>query len=463
MKKNEELFYLIKSLSKSEKRYFKLSMPASDATEYLILFNAIEAQKKYDEAAIKTLFKDKAFVNQLTTIKNYLKLRILQSLRNYHAKASKNAELMDIVRNVEILYRKGLYSVCESELKRAEKKAYNFQQNIILFYIQDWKRKVHQALYPQGFDTFMTIVNQQKNTLASANEYVRLLSANVDPASFSLSHKKSATLQNRTLKILHKYRKQLLAEHSDKAKHTLEELVKEWEQNPELLKEYFVMYFSVNNNLLGFLVHSKQYKEAFVRILLLKQKVNAIHNVSAALIKEKLRLYNLELEIHRNLKGLQATHTIVDEILSFIKDYESLVPETYRLSFCFQFAALYFQKEEYRNALQWVNDIFNNQTKKDRKDLILYTHWLNLLIHYQLGNGSTLIYLINTIKKIIKKHKNIASYEKIILKFLVKTVEDESLSKKEAFKRLKKQLVNDPIPDTVLGYLDFNSWIDKNC
>ncbi len=461
MKKSEELFYLIKSLSKSEKRYFKLSTQGNDSAEYLALFDAIEAQKEYDESKIKELFKDKAFINQLTTIKNYLKHRILQSLRNYHSKISKNSELIDIIRNVEILFHKGQYDICKSELKRAEKKAKNFQQDLLLFHIQDWKRKVYQALYPQDFETLKTIIQKQKNTLESTNEYIDLLLANADPSQFSLSHKKSNSLQNRTLKTLHKYRKLLISKDHDKAKRIIEELIKEWDQNPELLREYFAMYFSVNNNLLGFLVFKKQYKEAFVRILLLKQKAQTIETVSAALIKEKLRLYNIELEIHRNLKELHTTHEIIDEIQNFIEHHKTLVPDNYRLSFCFQFATIYFLKKDYKKALHWINTILNQQTKKDRQDLIIYTHWLNLLVHYELGNGFTLRYLIDTTKKLIRKHKNIDPYEKVLMKFLSKTVDDTISEKRKAASNLQEQLLEHPIPDQVLGYVDFNEWLDK--
>ncbi len=461
MKKNEELFYLIQSLSKSEKRYFKLSSTGNEAKEYLLLFEAIESQKTYNETEIKHHFKDKAFVTQLTTIKNYLKQRILQSLRNYHSKTSKSAELMDIIRNVEILFKKGQYTICLSELARAEKKAKNFQQNILLFHIHDWKRKVHQALYPQDFETLKTIVLKQKDTIQSTNEYVNLLLANINPAQFSLSHKKSVSLQNKTLKTLHKYRKQLLAKHSEKAKQTLENLLKEWEQNPDLLKEYFSMYFSVYNNLLGFLIFNKQYKEAFVRILLIKQKTQGTTKLSASVIKEKLRLYTMELEIHRNLKGLHTTHEIIDEIQGFISQHKALVPKNYWLSFRFQFANIYFLKKDYKKSLFWINDILNNTTKKDRKDLITYTHWLNLLVHFELGNGFTIRYLIDNFKKLLKKQKNIESYEKIILKFLSKTADYNIADKRAAFIELREQLTKHPIPDHILGYIDFNEWIQQ--
>ncbi len=461
MKKNEELFYLIKSLSKSEKRHFKLSVQGNESSEYLLLFDAIEGQKTYDEKAIKEQFKDKTFIHQLTTIKNYLKNRILQSLRNYHSKISRNAELIDIIRNVEILYHKGQYPICESELKRAEKKATNYQQDLLLFQIYDWKRKVHQALYPQDMETIKTITEQQKNTLKFTNEYIDLILANIDPLQFSLSHKKSVSLQNKTLKTLHKYRKLLISKDHNKAKRVLEDLLKEWEQQPGLLKEYFTMYFSVCNNLLGYLVFKKQYKEAFVRILLIKQKAQTIENISAAFIKEKLRLYNIELEIHRSLKDLHTTHEVIDEIQHFVEEHKTLVPGNYLLSFRFQFANIYFLKNDFKKTLHWINAVLNNQTKKDRKDLITYTHWLNLLAHYELGNGFTLRYLIDSMKKYLKKHKNIEVYEKTVLKFLSKTVEFSSKQQRNAFMELQKELLTHPFPENVLGYVDFNEWISR--
>ncbi|WP_378180733.1 hypothetical protein [Aquimarina sp. SS2-1] len=460
MKKNEELFFLIKSLTKSEKRYFKLSSKGNEASEYLALFQAIDAQKKYDEIQIKELFKNKVFVNQLTTIKNYLKQRILQSLRNYHSKISIQAELIDILRNVEVLFHKGLYIICESELKRAEKKALHFQQDLLLFQLQEWKRKVHQALYPQDFDTLKNIISKQKHLLNSTTEYINLLLANTDPINSSLSHKKTHRLQNETLKTLHLYRKQLAAKNNEKAKQTIENLLKQWEQYPKLLNEYFVTYFSVYNTYLGFLLFNGLHKEAFIRILLLKQKIKEIESFSAAIIKETLRLYNMELEIHRTLKDLHNTEDVVENIQDFIEENSTNIPGDYRLSFRFQFANIYFQKREYKKSLRWINDILNHQTKKDRKDLITHTYWLNILVHYELENGCTLKYLITVFKKYLKKHKNIDSYEKVLFKFLAKTVEYPREKKKEAFRKLSEELKEHPIPKHVLEYINFTSWID---
>ncbi len=59
MKPSTELYDLIKSLTKSEKRFFKLhSALQSGPKNYLRIFEAIDKQKDYDEEAIKSAVRE---------------------------------------------------------------------------------------------------------------------------------------------------------------------------------------------------------------------------------------------------------------------------------------------------------------------------------------------------------------------------------------------------------------------
>ena len=70
MVKKNELFILIKSLSKSEKRYFRLFCSReSSGSNYTRLFDSIDSQKEYDEKAIKKVFKGEKFIHQLHVTK----------------------------------------------------------------------------------------------------------------------------------------------------------------------------------------------------------------------------------------------------------------------------------------------------------------------------------------------------------------------------------------------------------
>jgi hypothetical protein len=75
MKPSNSLFILIKSLTKSEKRYFKrfcTIYSKERQNNYLLLFNAIAEQKEYDELQIKSKFRNEKFVKQLNVLKVYL-------------------------------------------------------------------------------------------------------------------------------------------------------------------------------------------------------------------------------------------------------------------------------------------------------------------------------------------------------------------------------------------------------
>ena len=66
MKPSTELHSLIKSLTKSEKRFFKLnSSLQSGDKNYLKIFDFVEKQKKYNEEELKTHFKAETFIKHI--------------------------------------------------------------------------------------------------------------------------------------------------------------------------------------------------------------------------------------------------------------------------------------------------------------------------------------------------------------------------------------------------------------
>ncbi len=143
MSKKGSLFLLIKSLTKTEKRYFRLyTATGKGDANYIRLFDAIDRQEQYDEEAIRGAFETEAFVNQLHVAKIYLAELILKSLRNYHANDSVNSQLLDLIKDVEILYRKELYHASLLKIEKAEKLANRYEKTVLLLEIISWKRKL---------------------------------------------------------------------------------------------------------------------------------------------------------------------------------------------------------------------------------------------------------------------------------------------------------------------------------
>ena len=123
MSSRSQLFQLIKSLSRSEKGYFKKVYSQNvlgKKNQYLELFDAIDAQNEYDGDELAKQFEDKQIFTQLSVAKNYLHKIILKSLRAFHSQASVDIELNEMMVNIELLYNKRLTEACKKEIQRAE-------------------------------------------------------------------------------------------------------------------------------------------------------------------------------------------------------------------------------------------------------------------------------------------------------------------------------------------------------
>jgi hypothetical protein len=109
---SDELHKLIKSLTQSEKRFFKIYASRhviGEGNNYVKLFDAISDQKNYNEKIIKEKFAKESFMDRYAAVKNYLHQLILKSMRNFHSASTIDIELKEMLIDIDFLYQKGLY------------------------------------------------------------------------------------------------------------------------------------------------------------------------------------------------------------------------------------------------------------------------------------------------------------------------------------------------------------------
>lgn len=122
--KNNDLHALIQSLTKSEKRYYKLfARLISRSKMYEQLFNAILKQKEYDEETLKRNFKGTPLGKNLQAAKKYLFEHVLTSLRLFHHDNYAPLRLNNIMQNSVILNIKGHRAMSENLLDKLIKKS----------------------------------------------------------------------------------------------------------------------------------------------------------------------------------------------------------------------------------------------------------------------------------------------------------------------------------------------------
>jgi len=172
-KASDQLFLLIKSMTKQEKRYFRIfsSRHSSEKNNYYTLYQVIDRQKIYDEDAIIKLLKEHQFVNRLSIAKTRLYEQLLKSLSSFHAQKSVDSELFFTIQSIEILYSRALYKAAWKKLSSAFKIAQKNEKHAVLLQLSKWKQKLiekenYQATEIENIDEWWSdeqkIINQIK-------------------------------------------------------------------------------------------------------------------------------------------------------------------------------------------------------------------------------------------------------------------------------------------------------------
>lgn len=465
MLKKENLFYLIHSLTKSEKRYFRLSCTSPAHSNYLRLFDAISQQEKYDEAALKLQFAGESFLKQLTATKYYLKKLILKSLRNFYATISKDAELKDLLRNTEILFHKGLFQLCKLELERAQKIAAEYENSTALYQVYGWQRRLLQVQSPRDYVVMKALNGLQNQCVEQLAKYQQKWGENLDPSTgtiIPLQTMPPTALQLYVLQGLLNYQKYLSSNRSGAALDSLYQLLDYVENLPKRMAEAPSLYINVLNNLVAYLVFDKKHEAALLLIQKAKAFIFDLKFKSAQMTKALMRTYNIELEIYRDQQNFVAATALMEEIIQLFQKTTIPIPLSYQFSFRFQFGYLFFLQKQFDGAIHWINEILNDKKSKSFKDIYTFAQWLNLMVHFELGNFFVLRYFVDGFRRYLKQRKDVQDYEKTLLAFFVKISKLPPFELKDAFRSLEQQLKSEAqsIPQSVLDYVDFYGWIE---
>ncbi|MDN5203840.1 hypothetical protein QQ008_20785 [Fulvivirgaceae bacterium BMA10] len=481
MQKKGNLFQLIKSLTQTEKRYFKLYCSSSNVdSNYIGLFNALDNQEVFDESEIKEKFKDRKFINQLHVTKNYLSNLILKSLRSYHSKISKNAELKDLLRDVEILFSKELFNHCHYTLLKAERIAKEYENHTAHIEILEWQRKLTLTQFGHNHDAKkLDIILHEQNIalqkLLRQNEHwdvtlkVPTLIHDQYKDKSLKKHpalKEQPDLQSNVLFHHIMFSENILKGNPDRSEPYIDELIQLLEKDTDRIKEEPGSYINTLNNKISFLLFQKRWQEVLEQLDKVR-RVPARLNIASEskfTIRTILRTYNIELELYRDRKEAEKGITLIAEVTSFMNKYERSIPRDYFILFWNQFANLYFLDNQFKSALVWINKIIDLKSN-DRIDIQSFTRLLHLIIHLELGNIIFLRYAVESHRRFLKKRKMLGKFERICLRFFSRVADKPKSEHREQFQIFHKELFEDDpnlVTANILDYIDIKDWINKH-
>ena len=226
---------------------------------------------------------------------------------------------------------------------------------------------------------------------------------------------------------------------------------------------YFYLYLCKLYNKIGLYLNQKQLDQ----IPPLLEKIRAtpeklqLKNNSPISMKLMIRSYNVELEAYRDSGQIERGINLIPTVRSFLDQKGDFVPNEYYILFHYQFAYLFFMSSKFKNALRDINAVLNHRYLSERADIVGYAQFLNLIIHYELGNITVLKYAVNTSRRFLKKRGKLMEFERVLLKLFSNISTRPESHHKDLFKKTFDKLFTAPglISDSQLDYLDFNYWI----
>lgn len=160
VKDKEDLFQLIKALSKTEKRYFTLDAQkvGRKRSKYMELFQAINDQDDYNDTVLR-----ERFGASLPSDKAYLYKAILRSMRDYHSAGSLSARIKENLLDARFLYERGLVEQSERRLEEAEILAQELGDSLSLLEINIQQRHLTKSLRRKAYPDELKSLIRKKN------------------------------------------------------------------------------------------------------------------------------------------------------------------------------------------------------------------------------------------------------------------------------------------------------------
>lgn len=488
----DHLFLLIKSLTKSEKRQFKLYVGRLDVNQdskFLNLFNFLDKAKKYDESAILKLGILKK--QQLANVKAHLYKQLLISLKLNPTHQNVRLQIREQIDFASILYHKGLYKQSLKILDKSKVFAIQNEEKNLAFEIVELEKIIESQYITRSISNRADDLSSQAERLSVQNRIASQLS-NLSLQLYGIILKSGYVKNEKEYKDIKTFFNDRLP------KFTIKELgfrEKLWLYNAYLWYSFLlqdfknsykyaskwvnlfysneamitlnpVFFLKGNNYLLEsifFLGHKNRFIFTYNK---LKDQVNTAKFPKNENAKTLSFLY---LNFHDiNMHFIDGSFAEgISKIPAIEKELEqnsAKIDVHHRMVMYYKFASLHFGAGNNEESINYLQKIITSKTLNAREDLMCFSRILNLVAHYEAGIDYYLESLLKSTYRFLIKMNDLHEVQKEMIKF-IKGLQDIYPHRiKSAFIKLHTQLKkyeNHPFERRAFLYLDVISWLES--
>jgi hypothetical protein len=488
----DNLFSLVKSLTKSEKRQFKLyvgRLGVNSDSKFLKLFNLLEKSKAYNEPAI--LKSGIVKKQQLANVKAHLYKQILISLRLNPLHQNVRLQIREQLDFASILYHKGLYKQSLKILDKAKELAIVNEEKNSAFEIVELEKIIEAQYITRSISTRADQLTIQAKSLSTQNVIASKLS-NLSLQLYSTILKTGYVKNKKESELVTKYFNDRLPKFNLKKVGFREKLwyykahlwysflmqdflncykyaskwVNLFHENPSMINLNPVFYLKGNNYLLESIYFIRN-KPKFVKklehfkITVNNAKFNKDENVSTLIFLytnfHSINHYFIDGNFE---EGVELIPKIEKELLLF----KDRIDPHHKMIFYYKFASLHFGAGNNKACIKYLDKIISNKSLSMREDLLCFSRVLNLVAHYEAGLDYHLETLLRSTYKFLIKMNDLHKVQKEMIKFIRGLQDIYPHDLKKAFKNLVETLKtyeDHPFERRAFLYLDIISWLES--
>ena len=488
----DNLFVLIKSLTKSEKRQFKLYVGRMDSNEdskFLNLFNLLDKMRKYDEK--KIIESNIVTKQQLSNLKAHLYKQILISLRLNPQHKNVKLHIRSQIDFATILYQKGLYRQSLKILDKVKSYALKYDENTSAYEIVEFEKLIESLYVTRSLtnrtDELVTQTNhlKQLNDVSSSLSNISLqLYEKLIKAGYAKSDSESKEIKSIFDEKIKYYIPEnlgfrekliyyqswvwysLLAQDFLSSYKYASKWIDTFNNKPEMINIHPVYYLKGYNFLLealSLIKYPSKFKNSLDDMIEVVEDESfpVNQNLNALIFLYK---YNNLFNLHVLEGTFKESIKIIPEVLDGIEKNKNFIDHHHIMLLYYKIACMYFTVDEFDKCIKYTSLIMRNKNIKMREDLQCFTRILNLIAHWEAGLDFNLDKIIKETYNYLEKLNDLHEVQKTILKYLngLENIYPGEIKGflRNLYNELKKY-EDDPYEKRAFLYLDIISWLES--
>lgn len=489
MAKINSLYLLVKSLSKGERRYFKLYTSLQQGSkDYLYLFDLID-EGNIDIEEIKSVFAKEKKNASFEATSKYLFKVITDCMLHVRTEKDITSKLATALLKVNILFEKSLYEEGFKQLQKIQEKAEETEQYIMqfwaarleLFYISNlnffiikepeliqkqmkvqslikYANNIHQHISLHELLRHRLLYKGNARTKQQKEELNDLVVSELNIISNPLAE----TFESYKTHLLFQAHYFLTISDHQSALKTFYELNELFEDNMDLWAETPTDYFSTIEGILDALHTIKKYNEMafFIEKIEKMGKQSLLFEVTTMKIA-----YVYKIAEHLEYGDVKEAELLKEEYEQTLFKKIGILDINKQAEIYLYTALIYLCANKISKAHYYLNQILLESKLYYSLPVYRTFRLIHLLIHYELDNHEYIEYEIRSIKRgFTNISKDDYLLEKIVFKFLQQPITVSSHKGREAiWQKYKKQFNNiseDKYEIQILKIFDFPSWVE---